>query len=160
MITIDEMIANRETLSKHLTLMRDGHAVPSQCMEYGHPSEPGGFMSYLRIRWMNTAGGPQFRICELYHGREGSGDYTPELSEILLKAEQMVHHYHRSVTSSVFKQELERRRAQRVGSNAQEYRRSLCWFPLIPSLSFAETGRTSSYAPILPGEVVVELKGY
>lgn len=160
MLTIDEMIANRNTLAKHLASMKEEPYFDRYAMEYGIPTEPGGFMSYLRIRWMNTAGGWQFRLCELYNGREGSGDYTPEISEMLLKAEQMVQHYHRTVQSSVLRQALiERRMKARTpdGQPVRDYRKELCWFKTIPGeVHGTVTGRFSSHDP-LHGEVIVTL---
>lgn len=145
MLTIDEMISNRATLAALLPKLQSGEL---QAIEYGPPNEPNGFMSYLRIKWILTAGGSQFRICELYRGNEGSGYYTPEISEIQLKAENLVQHYHRTVQSSALRRQLQERLGNGHGPSDQ-----FDWFPVeLPAYVPSE-----QIDPILPGEVVIEL---
>lgn len=67
-----------------------------EVIEYGEPSNPGGIMSYLRIRYMTTAGGKQFSLHVLNSlGQQGSGFYSPDPADILVLATQQVIHYHR-----------------------------------------------------------------
>jgi hypothetical protein len=65
-------------------------------LEYGDPEKPGGVFSHLRVYWMMTAGGMQFRICQLTaFGQEGSGMYYPEIADCALQCMLMVDRYHR-----------------------------------------------------------------
>lgn len=65
-------------------------------IEYGDPAKPGGVFSHLRVYWMMTAGGLQFRICQLTaFGQEGSGMYYPEIADTALQCMLMVDRYHR-----------------------------------------------------------------
>lgn len=65
-------------------------------MEYGDKQLPGAYLAYVRIQFMNTAGGEQFRISTIDHlGREGSGIYSPDLKAIAREAAKMIAHYHR-----------------------------------------------------------------
>lgn len=73
-----------------------------EVIEYGEPSHPGGFMSYLRIRYMMTAGGKQFSLHVLNSlGQQGSGFYSPDPADILVLATQQVIHYHRPTSFQV-----------------------------------------------------------
>lgn len=65
-----------------------------ECIEYGKPGER--YLSYLRVRYIQTAGGVQFQIRRVNTlGVEGSGDYTPDAADALRKAMDAVLHYHR-----------------------------------------------------------------
>lgn len=66
-------------------------------LEYGDPSCPGGFLSYLRIRFLPTAGGDQFTIKLLRNGIEGSGDYYPEprVESMIERVIVLIDRYHK-----------------------------------------------------------------
>ncbi len=47
---------------------------PTKSMEFGDPTSPLGYFSGIRIRYTDTAGGAQYRLCTLDgFGRESSG---------------------------------------------------------------------------------------
>lgn len=62
-----------------------------ECIEYGAPGQTQ--LSYVRIRYTDTAGGVQFQIKTLTHGVEGSGIYTHERSETLTQAMNLAIYY-------------------------------------------------------------------
>lgn len=161
MLSIDEMIINREKLSSLLLELKLNSfgTNPGYFAEYGLPSDPGGPLSYLRVSWIRTHGGEQFRLCELYNGREGSGQYTPDLSEMLLLAEQMVHYYHRRVLSNPLRRALDGRRQRGTAEfSIADQHRKLCWF--LSSISKPPPELISSCAAHTPleGEVLVNLE--
>ena len=60
-------------------------------IEYGPKNEqPGNFLSAFRVRYMQTMGGMQFRICQLFHGREGGGIYRSTIDEAHEKCTNLV----------------------------------------------------------------------
>lgn len=88
----DQILMNHKVLRQMLPILKAG-GVP--LLEYGELDKPGGYYSALRIRFMNTAGGPQFQLRELTSlGQEGSGFYTPDAQELLDQALLRVVKYH------------------------------------------------------------------
>lgn len=82
-----------QQLAVLLPKLRSGEA---DVIEYGEPGKPGQHLSYLRIRYMNTAGGKQFSLHELNSlGQQGSGFYTASPDDLMAQAIKMVRHYHR-----------------------------------------------------------------
>lgn len=93
MLTFDEELALYAELNNLLLDLKDGRA---EVVEYGDPKiQPGSYFSAIRIRWMLTAGGKQFRICQLSGGMEGGGMYYYELQDASKAAMNLVRHYHR-----------------------------------------------------------------
>lgn len=91
-----------ELLTQLLEQMAIVKANPTLTIEYGDPTKrPGWFLSAIRIRWMQTAGGWQFRICELRSGTEGSGAYFPTEREAAMYAMQRVVYYHRPLAPAL-----------------------------------------------------------
>lgn len=65
-------------------------------IEYGSTKNKGQYnCAAIRIRYLNTAGGPQFGIRTVTRGIEGSGDYTPDSSECLFKAQRRMEEFER-----------------------------------------------------------------
>lgn len=88
----------RNTLQNWLTSllvqMRAGEGI--DCIEYGDPEgEVGGFMSFFRVYYMNTAGGPQFCYKEITSHMEGSGIYSQDLKPTVDYIMDRVDYYHR-----------------------------------------------------------------
>lgn len=90
-------------------------------LEYGDHNEiSGSILSYLRIKYMNTAGGLQYRLCTLYLGTEGSGFYSPDPDVIIAEAMKQVIHYHRPTPMRKELQALmEKRRIEAAKKNGQ-----------------------------------------
>lgn len=116
---------------------------PKKSMEFGDPSSPLGFSSGIRIRYMDTAGGSQYRLCTLDgYGRESSGGiYEPDEESALIQAVKMEEHYLRPM--------LYRHRLRAPNQ------RKLQWFiatePVKPAVLRSDW--------CLPGEVTVILGG-
>lgn len=88
-----QLLTLNRTLTDLLAKLKSGEV---EVIEYGEPGNPGGFMSYLRIRYMMTAGGRQFSLHMLNSlGQQGSGFYSQDPADILVLAMQQVIHYHR-----------------------------------------------------------------
>lgn len=88
-----QLLTLNRTLTDLLAKLKSGEV---EVIEYGEPGNPGGFMSYLRIRYMMTAGGRQFSLHVLNSlGQQGSGFYSPDSTDILALAIQQVVYYHR-----------------------------------------------------------------
>lgn len=91
----DQILMNHKVLRQLLPILKAG-GVP--LLEYGELDKLGGYYSALRIRFMNTAGGPQFQLRELTSlGQEGSGFYTPDAQELADYALMRVIKYHMPV---------------------------------------------------------------
>ncbi len=88
-----QLLALNRVLVDLIAKLKSGEV---EVIEYGEPGNPGGPMSYLRIRYMMTAGGKQFSLHVLNSlGQQGSGFYSPDPADILVLATQQVIHYHR-----------------------------------------------------------------
>ncbi len=88
-----QLLALNRVLVDLIAKLKSGEV---EVIEYGEPGNPGGPMSYLRIRYMMTAGGKQFSLRVLNsRGQQGSGFYSPDPADILVLATQQVIHYHR-----------------------------------------------------------------
>lgn len=104
-----------------LMMLADLREGTEQCLEYGDASTtPGGILSYLRIRYMNTAGGLQFSVKTLIMGREGSGAYFPDADRAADHALFMVHVYQRRMN------DIEHTR--RTHGRVSRERPALSWF--------------------------------
>jgi hypothetical protein len=84
------------------TLLVQLRANEISLIEYGE-GNVGGVMSYLRIRYMMTAGGMQFRLTTLIHHVEGSGHYVPSVEEMRILALDAVLYYHRDTGIARFR---------------------------------------------------------
>lgn len=89
-----ERVTELDTLLKGLLVqLQAGHI---SNVEYGEPGAPGGPFSGIRVRYMMTAGGMQFRICQLTAlGHECGGLYYPDVEATALQCMLMVDRYHR-----------------------------------------------------------------
>ena len=87
-------------LTSLMVQMRAGEGI--DCIEYGDPKgEVGGFMSFFRVYYMNTAGGPQFCYKEISNHLEGSGIYNPDLQATVDYIMDRVIFYHRPLPDSI-----------------------------------------------------------
>lgn len=80
-----------------LAMLAQIKADSTKFLEFGDPQHPLSYKSGIRIRHMNTMGGPQFRLCQLDAlGSEASGGiYERTEEEALVQATKMVLHYTR-----------------------------------------------------------------
>jgi hypothetical protein len=126
-----------------LNMLTEIKADLSKSMEFGDPESPLGLHSGIRIRYMVTAGGYQYRLCTLdSSGRESSGGiYEPDEESALIQAVKMEQHYLRPV--------LHRHHLKAPSE------RKLQWFittePVKPAIPYD--------SPRLLGEVIVILGG-
>ena len=74
--TIENMMSELSELEEHLSKLKDGNI---KSIEYGDPNNPGGYLSGIRITYIPTAGGLQFRISQLFNGIEGGSIYHPTI---------------------------------------------------------------------------------
>jgi hypothetical protein len=151
MLGFRQIEARREALADLLARLQAGEI---ECVEYGKPGQQ--YMSYLRIRYMNTAGGLQFGIRTLSHGIEGSGDYTPDAGAALQKALDAVIHYHRPAGSKI---QAALRELRAKNGKPEVEADDLSFFAVTESST--HTGRRRLIGPdplSLEGEVVVELR--
>ncbi len=122
---------------------------PKKSMEFGDPTEPLGPSSGIRIRYMDTAGGSQYRLCTLDGtGRESSGGiYELDEESALIQATKMEERYLRPLPARL-SQALHRPWSIRDQTRLQ-------WFvttePVEPARPYSEKAR--------PGEVTVVLGG-
>lgn len=99
-----------------------------ECIEYGHP-ERRPYDSYIRIRFIATAGGEQFQIRTLTMGVEGSGDYQPTIAGAIESAMDQVLHYHRPMSNPMIQARLDELRAKRFKAEGKPaYEEALCFF--------------------------------
>lgn len=68
------LIPNLTTFDELLPHLQEGRL---DAIEYGDPKQPGGYLSYMRIRYIATPAGMQYCIKFLRAGMEGSGIYFP-----------------------------------------------------------------------------------
>ena len=78
-------------------------------IEYGDPKKPNGPMSGIRIKYIMTAGGEQFRLCQLSRGMEGGGIYHPDAESTLKQALVLHEHYTRPIKNPVMRKLLDSR---------------------------------------------------
>jgi hypothetical protein len=105
-----------------LNMLTEIKADPSKSMEFGDPKSPLGLHSGIRIRYMATAGGYQYRLCTLdSSGRESSGGiYEPDEDSALIQAVKMEEDYLRPLSHKL------QRALYRAGSAID--RTKLQWF--------------------------------
>ena len=66
-----------------------------EAVEFGEPHDPTGVMAGIRIKYIQTAGGMQFRICTLSRGMESGGLYEPTATSTGRIAQEMQDRYTR-----------------------------------------------------------------
>jgi hypothetical protein len=119
--------------------------MPGSCLEYGNPERPGGAFSGLRIYYINTMGGLQYRLTRLSQpGIEGSGEYTPDAKEMALMAQKARDHYERPTP---LRMTIDRMRQERGDSQPAH----LLWF-----FNHNPTQKRHVVKP-LPGEITINL---
>lgn len=147
-ITDNDMIALAQDLRAKLPELKKTSNV---FLEYGEKLKPGGTFSRLRIRYMNTAGGPQYSLKMLTHlGGEGSGFYDTDEMAIITMAMKYIADYHRpnpgSLADKFSKQVKEKTEKLDIG-----------WHFHIEGAE-----RPSRHPPlpstIFPGEVIINLE--
>lgn len=93
MLTIGEELSLLGELNQRLTLLKDGQV---GVIEYGDPLRlPGGFLSYIRVRYMKVFGSGQFQVRILHATVEGGGAYFVGMEETAKYCMDLVRHYHR-----------------------------------------------------------------
>lgn len=118
-------------------------------IEYGDPEQAGGVFSHLRVKYMMTAGGMQFRICQLTaFGQEGSGLYYPEIADTALQCMLMVDRYHRPNPV-----------AARIRGIIPASLTKLTWFTFVPGTErcYPNPTQPEDIDKMLPGATVIEL---
>jgi hypothetical protein len=119
--------------------------MPGSCLEYGNPEHPGGAFSGLRIYYINTMGGLQYRLTRLSQpGIEGSGEYSPDAEEMILMAQKARAHYERPTP---LRDKIRAMRRERGESSDP----ALSWF-----FNHSPTQKRHVDKP-LPGEVTISL---
>lgn len=79
-------------LLSQLALIKSGDF---ECIEYGDGAHVGGYASYLRVYYMDTAGGKQFGVKTVSSHVEGSGAYFPDEASCIDYVMNQVMYYHR-----------------------------------------------------------------
>lgn len=78
-----------------------------EAVEYGEPGNPTGWLSGIRIKFMNTMGGHQFRICQLSRGMEGGGMYYPDISGAFEQASKLLAQYTKPIENPAIRKLLD-----------------------------------------------------
>ena len=87
-------------------------------LEFGEDGKIGKPMSYIRVRYMNTAGGMMYRWCTLYNGFESSGRYHASVEETALGILKAQEKYLKPLRLKAFRPQTE----------FQEFKPKLTWF--------------------------------
>lgn len=127
-----------------LSFLEDLQQGKIYAIEYGDPKKPNGMLSGIRIKYIMTAGGEQFRLCQLSRGMEGSGLYYPDIESALERALIMRERYTRPIENPVMRKLLESRPMP-----------ALSWFTILKT--HTSVGKVVFPQPQMGGEVVIDL---
>jgi len=94
------------TLKDLLTKLLSGEI---EAIEYGDHNNPRGVMSGIRIKYIPTMGGKQFRICQLSRGMESGGMYYQEIDDTITQAIKLQTKYTERSSNPIIRKLLDSR---------------------------------------------------
>ena len=80
-----------------------------EAVEFGDPDQPAGWLSGIRIKYIDTMGGTQFRICSISRGMESGGIYHYNIEGAFEQASKMHERYTRPIENKLIRELLDKK---------------------------------------------------